>query len=157
VFFQPKIDLKSGTIVGVEGLARWFHPQGIISPSDFIPLAEEIGLISEIDRIVLYSALDKISSLNKTLSYNLKLSLNCSAKLLHFRGLPEIISDALLKYDFRPECFELEITENSLMRDLNSSRAMINRLFELGISIALDDFGTGLSSLAQLKNLPITQ
>ncbi|HRU65025.1 MAG TPA: EAL domain-containing protein [Spirochaetota bacterium] len=156
VFFQPKIDLKSGAIVGVEGLARWFHPQGIISPSDFIPLAEEIGLISEIDRIVLYSALDKISSLNKTLSYNLKLSLNCSAKLLHFRGLPEIISDALLKYDFSPECFELEITENSLMRDLNSSRAMINRLFELGISIALDDFGTGLSSLAQLKNLPIS-
>ncbi|HPR37907.1 MAG TPA: EAL domain-containing protein [Spirochaetota bacterium] len=155
VYYQPKMDIKSGSIMGMEGLVRWKHAQGIISPAEFIPLAEEIGLISEIDRIVMHKAFREVSELINSGMVSMKLALNCSAKSLHYKGLPDIISSALSKYNFKPEWFELEITETSIMRDIEASRAILYMLLETGISITLDDFGTGYSSLSQLKNLPI--
>jgi diguanylate cyclase (GGDEF)-like protein len=155
VYYQPKMDIKSGSIMGMEGLVRWKHAQGIISPAEFIPLAEEIGLISEIDRIVMHKAFREAGELINSGVISMKLALNCSAKSLHYKGLPEIISSALSKYNFKPEWFELEITETSIMRDIEASRAILFMLLETGISITLDDFGTGYSSLSQLKNLPI--
>lgn len=155
VYYQPKMEIKSGTIMGMEGLVRWKHPQGIISPVEFIPLAEEIGLISEIDRIVMDKAFREVGELINSGMVSLRLALNCSAKSLHYKGLPDIISSALSKYNFRPEWFELEITETSIMRDIEASRSILYMLLETGISITLDDFGTGYSSLSQLKNLPL--
>jgi len=155
VYYQPKMDIKSGNIMGMEGLVRWKHAQGIISPAEFIPLAEEIGLISEIDRIVMHKAFREVGELINSGMVSMKLALNCSAKSLHYKGLPDIISSALSKYNLRPEWFELEITETSIMRDIEASRAILYMLLETGISVTLDDFGTGYSSLSQLKNLPI--
>jgi len=155
VYYQPKMDIKSGSIMGMEGLVRWKHAQGIISPAEFIPLAEEIGLISEIDRIVMHKAFREVGELINSGLVSMKLALNCSAKSLHYKGLPDIISSALSKYNLKPEWFELEITETSIMRDIEASRAILYMLLETGISVTLDDFGTGYSSLSQLKNLPI--
>lgn len=155
VYYQPKMDIRSGNIMGMEGLVRWKHVQGMISPAEFIPLAEEIGLISEIDRIVMHKALREVGELINSGMVSLRLALNCSAKSLHYRGLPDVISSALSKYNIRPEWFELEITETSIMRDIEASRAILYMLLETGIAITLDDFGTGYSSLSQLKNLPI--
>lgn len=155
VYYQPKLDIRSGSIMGMEGLVRWKHAHGIVSPGEFIPLAEEIGLISEIDRLVMHKALREAGELINSGMVSLRLALNCSAKSLHYKGLPDVISNALSRYNFRPEWFELEITETSIMRDIEASRAILYMLLETGISITLDDFGTGYSSLSQLKNLPI--
>ncbi len=155
VHYQPKMEIKTGSITGMEGLVRWRHDGLLISPDDFIPLAEETGLVIEMDKIVMDIAFSEIGKLINSSMLSLKLALNCSARALHMKELPEMISDALVKHDIKPEWFELEITETSLMKNYDESIAILYRLLEIGISISLDDFGTGYSSLAQLKNLPI--
>jgi len=156
VHYQPKMEIKTGSISGMEGLVRWKHNGGLISPDDFIPLAEETGLIIEMDKIVMDIAFREIGELINSGMLSLKLALNCSARALHMKELPDIISAALRKHNIKPEWFELEITETSLMKNFEESLAILYRLLEVGISISLDDFGTGYSSLAQLKNLPIS-
>ncbi len=155
VFYQPKFDIRTGLIAGMEGLVRWRHNGGLISPDDFIPLAEETGLIIEIDKIVMDIAFRETGPVINSGQTPLKLSLNCSAKALYMKELPAIISDALNKHNISPGCFELEITETSLMKNIRESMPVLYSLLETGISIALDDFGTGYSSLSHLKNLPI--
>lgn len=156
VWYQPQMDIKTGRIIGVEGLARWSNSHGVIMPPDgFIPFSEEAGLIFDIDRIVMEKALVDIGGLINSGAYPLKLSLNCSAKVLHLKRLPNIINGYLSKYNFAPEWFELEITETSIMENYIDSIESIHKLRDTGISISLDDFGTGYSSLSQLKNLPI--
>jgi diguanylate cyclase (GGDEF)-like protein/PAS domain S-box-containing protein len=156
VHYQPKMEIKTGSIAGMEGLVRWRHDGLLISPDDFIPLAEETGLIIEMDKIVMDIAFSEMGRLINTSMLSLKLALNCSARALHMKELPDMISSALVKHDIKPEWFELEITETSLMKNYDESIEILNRLLEIGISISLDDFGTGYSSLAQLKNLPIS-
>lgn len=156
VYYQPQMDLKTGRIIGVEGLARWSNSHGVIMPPDgFIPFSEEAGLIFDIDRIIMEKALIEIGGLINSGLYPLKLSLNCSAKVLHLKRLANIITGYLARYNFDPEWFELEITESSIMENFKDSFESINKLRDTGIAIALDDFGTGYSSLSQLKNLPI--
>jgi len=156
VYYQPQMDLKTGRITGVEGLARWNNSHGVVMPPDgFIPFSEEAGLIFEIDRIVMEKALVEIGALINSGVYPLKLSLNCSAKVLHLKRLPNIITGYLSKFNFAPEWFELEITESSIMKNYKDSLEIIYKLRDAGISISLDDFGTGYSSLSQLKNLPV--
>ncbi len=156
VYYQPQMDLKTGKITGVEGLARWSNSHGVIMPPDgFIPFSEEAGLIFEIDRIIMEKALVEIGELINSGKYPLKLSLNCSAKVLHLKRLPNIITGYLSKFNFAPDWFELEITESSIMENYKDSLESIHRLRDTGIAISLDDFGTGYSSLSQLKNLPI--
>lgn len=156
VHYQPKMEIKTGSISGMEGLVRWKHNGGLVSPDDFIPLAEETGLIVEMDKIVMDIAFREIGELINAGMLSLKLALNCSARALHMKELPCIISSALTKHNIKPEWFELEITETSLMKNFSESLEILFTLLELGISISLDDFGTGYSSLAQLKNLPIS-
>jgi len=156
VHYQPQMDLRTEKIIGVEGLVRWKNFDGLLmEPDGFIPFSEENGLIFQIDRIVMEKAFCEISGLISTGEFPLKLSLNCSAKILHLKNLPEIIAESLSAFHLSPEWFELEITETTIMKNYKESIDVICRLKETGISIALDDFGTGYSSLAQLKNLPI--
>lgn len=156
VHYQPQMELKTGKITGVEGLARWNNVGGLVMPPDgFISFSEETGLIYEIDRVVMEKALVEIGKLHSNGLFPLKLSLNCSAKVLHLKRLPNVITGYLSKFDFKPEWFELEITETSIMQNYKESIGIIYRLKETGISISLDDFGTGYSSLSHLKNLPI--
>ncbi len=156
VYYQPKMEIKTGSIAGMEGLVRWKHDGNLISPDDFIPLAEETGLIIELDKIVMDIAFSEIGKLINSSIVSLKLALNCSTRALRMKELPDIISDALTRHNIKPEWFELEITETSLMKNFEESIAVLHSLLEIGISISLDDFGTGYSSLAQLKNLPIS-
>ncbi|HPS59136.1 MAG TPA: EAL domain-containing protein [Spirochaetota bacterium] len=156
VHYQPQMDLKTGKIYGVEGLVRWNSFDGLLMyPDGFIPFSEEAGLIFEIDRIVMEKAFSEMGLLISSSQYPLKLSLNCSAKVLHLKKLPNIIAASLTAFNMNPEWFELEITESSIMKNYQESLDVIYRLKETGISISLDDFGTGYSSLSQLKNLPI--
>ena len=156
VHYQPQMDLRTGKIYGVEGLVRWNSFNGLLLyPDGFIPFSEETGLIFEIDRIVMEKSFCEISELIRSSMTPLKLSLNCSAKVLHLKKLPNIITASLAAFNMNPEWFELEITESSIMKNYRESLNVIYRLKETGISISLDDFGTGYSSLAQLKNLPI--
>ncbi len=156
VHYQPQMDLKSEKIVSAEGLVRWKSLDGLMMhPDGFIPFSENNGLIFEIDRIVMDKAFQQISELINTGMFPLKLALNCSARVLHLKKLPDIIAASLSAYNLSPEWFELEITETAIMKDYKESLDVIFRLKEIGISISLDDFGTGYSSLGQLKNLPI--
>lgn len=155
VHYQPKMEIKTGLIAGMEGLARWKYQNGIINPDDFIPLAEETGLIVEVDKIVMDIAFFETQDLVLSHMHPFKLSLNCSTKALHMKEFPDLISSALSKHNIKPENFELEITETSIMKNFKKSKEMLFNLLDIGISISLDDFGTGYSSLSQLKNLPI--
>ncbi|PKL17231.1 MAG: GGDEF domain-containing protein [Spirochaetae bacterium HGW-Spirochaetae-5] len=156
VHYQPQMDLKSEKIVSAEGLVRWKNLEGIMMhPDRFIPFSEKNGLIFEIDRIVMDKAFQEISGLINAGMFPFKLALNCSARILHLKKMPEIIAASLEAFNLSPEWFELEITETAIMKNYGESLDVIFRLKEIGISISLDDFGTGYSSLGQLKNLPI--
>jgi len=155
VHYQPKMEIKTGNVAGMEGLVRWRHNGGLVSPDDFIPLAEETGLIIDMDKIVMDLAFREIGELINSGILSLKLSLNCSARALHMKTLPDMVSAALSKHNINPEWFELEITETSIMKNFEQSISSLFQLLEIGISLSLDDFGTGYSSLARLKNLPL--
>lgn len=154
--YQPQIDLKSGSIVGVEALIRWNHPTwGMIPPVKFIPIAEETGMIMVIGEWVLREACSQ-SKKWKDAGYSpLGLGINLSARQFHQQDLVEMIHHILLENELAPQYLELEITETLAMKDLDHTVEVLQRLRALGIKIALDDFGTGYSSLNYLKKLPI--
>jgi len=156
VHYQPQMDLKTGKIISVEGLVRWNSFEGpLIHPDSFIPFSETAGLIFDIDRIVMEKAFLEIGGLINKSRFPLKLSLNCSAKVIHLKNLPDIIKSSLSAFNLNPQWFEIEITETTIMKHFKESLDVILSLRDIGISISLDDFGTGYSSLSQLKNLPI--
>jgi EAL domain-containing protein (putative c-di-GMP-specific phosphodiesterase class I) len=126
-----------------------------VSPLDFIPLAEETGLIIPLDRIILEKACREMAELNAGREVPVKLALNSSAKALLKKKFPDELKTVLDKTGMKPEWFELEITETEMMKDLDATLDVITRTAELGISIALDDFGTGYSSLSQLSRIPV--
>ena len=148
-FYQPIIDLQSGTVVGFEALARWETAPGqFMPPSEFIPLAEEIGLIGQLsDRLLLKALCDAATWPDEIL-----LSFNISPAQLGEPTLGLRILKALLEVGLPPHRLEIEITETALVRDLETAARILNDLHQGGIRIALDDFGTGYSSLAQLSN-----
>jgi len=156
LLYQPQINVKSGEIIGVEALLRWNHPEhGHISPNDFIPFAEETGLIIEIDNWVLNNAIAKASQWIKSGLSKIRMSINVSAHHLAEDNFVEKITHALDKFDVPGRCIEIEITENAIMEDMDSVINKLKQLRALDISIAIDDFGTGYSSLAYLHKLPI--
>ncbi|MBF0194135.1 MAG: EAL domain-containing protein [Magnetococcales bacterium] len=155
--YQPKVNIASGKIIGMEALVRWNHPtEGILSPSEFIPLAEETGMIVKISAWVLKSAcLDAASWIGAGYN-NLKMSVNLSA--LQFRDSEELmalVEDTLKETGLPASSLELEITESLMVNNIEQTCAILVRLREMGITISMDDFGTGYSSLALLKKLPI--
>ncbi|MGL4369871.1 MAG: putative bifunctional diguanylate cyclase/phosphodiesterase, partial [Spirochaetota bacterium] len=154
VFYQPKLDLASGKITGFEGLARWRKNGIIIPPADFIPLAEETGLIPSLDRIMLELGCTEIAHMNLSGGTVLKLAMNASAQTIRKKSYPDEIKEVFLRSGMKPEWMEIEITESDVMKDLDESITVINRIVDMGISIAIDDFGIGYSSLSQLSRIP---
>jgi diguanylate cyclase (GGDEF)-like protein/PAS domain S-box-containing protein len=153
LFFQPKIHMATRRVIGVEALVRWNHPhRGMVPPDEFIPLAEQTGLIRPLTRWVLSAARAQEARLRRA-GYRLTVAVNVSARTLHDTALAEFI--ATLLHPDQPSWLELEITESAIMADPARSLDVLKKLHEMNIPLAIDDFGTGYSSLAYLKKLPI--
>ena len=155
--YQPKVDLATGRVVGVEALARWHHPQrGVIPPDIFVPLAEETGMIGPLTRWVLTTALGQLRIwMDDGLDFIV--AVNISARNLQEDDLAQVVQQLLWMRCVPPDRLRLELTESSLMADPTRAIAALRSLRNMGISIAVDDFGTGYSSLAYLKRLPVDE
>lgn len=157
VFYQPAVDLTTGRIVGVEALLRWQHPElGLVSPTQFIPLAEETGLIGPIGRWVLLETCKQAQTWHLMGLPPLRLGVNISPRQLNQLDLVSLIGQTLEETNFDPRYLEIELTESLLLHDKDKSAKTLRALKALGISIAIDDFGTGYSSLSYLQQFPIS-
>jgi len=156
LFYQPKIDITTNTIVGVEALLRWEHPtMGMVGPLEFIPVAEDSGLIVPIGEWVLNTAFTQLKQWHQAGHTSLTVAVNLSSSQLARPGFEEVVEKALSAADLDASMTELEITENVAMENLESAIAILEKLKNIGITIAMDDFGTGYSSLSYLRQLPI--
>lgn len=156
LLYQPIKHLGTNQLIGVEALIRWHHPyKGIISPMEFIPLAEESGLISEIDKWVLETAFCQKREWDEKGLGNLRMNINISGHSLKREGLVEDIKGLLHKTGVIPSDIMIEVTETVLIENIETSVEILKRIKNMGIKIALDDFGTGYSSLTYLEKLPI--
>ena len=156
VYYQPKVDLVSGCITGMEALLRWIHPaMGMISPTKFIPLAEETGLIVPIGAWVLKAACAQNKIWAEQGLPPLRVAVNLSARQFAQDDLHATILNVLEETGLAPELLELEITESVTMDNPEHAAALLRKLKALGIGLAIDDFGTGYSSLSYLKRFPI--
>jgi diguanylate cyclase (GGDEF)-like protein/PAS domain S-box-containing protein len=154
--YQPKIELGSGVTMGVETLLRWSHPTlGEISPMEFIPLAEQSGFIFEITIWVLENACKQVKEWQQHFK-NLNLAVNLSPYLLNRKELITHVIDILNRTNFTPEHLILEVTESGLMENIETGKDILTELKNIGIQVAIDDFGTGFSSLAYIRNLPVS-
>ena len=155
-YFQPILDLETGVIVGFEALARWLHPErGLISPADFVPLAEETNLIVPIGLSILTQSCNQLAKWQKQYrDPSLTVSVNLSSKQLHESGLFDNITDTLIGTNLLPSALKMEITESVVMTDTELSVQMIMKLKDIGVQISIDDFGTGYSSLSYLHRIP---
>jgi diguanylate cyclase (GGDEF)-like protein len=157
LFYQPKLGLRSGRLVGVEALVRWPHPQrDLIPPDQFIPLAEQTGLIKSLSRWVIDTALRQAREWQE-LGIVIPIAVNLSMRDLHDPELPETVAHLLRSWNVPPSRLAVEITENGLMAEPARALQTVSALRGMGIRIAIDDFGTGYSSLAYLKRLPVDE
>jgi diguanylate cyclase (GGDEF)-like protein len=155
--YQPKADLTNDRIVAVEALVRWEHPEhGLLTPDQFVPLAEATGLIRELTLRVLDEALRQQRAWRDD-GIELRVAVNLSARDLYDLTLPATVAELLATHDVPATGLELEITESVIVADPMRARAILNRLSEMGIVLAVDDYGTGYSSLGYLKRLPIDE
>ena len=156
LFYQPKLDLVSGAIVGAEALIRWRHPEmGLVSPAAFIPLAEESGLIVPIGEWVIRTACLQIRAWRDAGIAPIPVAVNISAKQFAQRNLTSVLTRILTECEVPPHLIEVEITESTAMHNVEETSATLRQLKSLGVTIAIDDFGTGYSSLGYLKRFPI--
>ncbi|MDI3252985.1 MULTISPECIES: EAL domain-containing protein [unclassified Pseudomonas] len=156
LFYQPIFDMKLGKVTRLEALVRWQHLQhGLLAPDRFIGIAENNGLIAELDHWVLRQACHDLSLLSDRGYTELIMAVNCSALNLARDELADEIEDALRFAGIGTNRLELEVTENALMGNISSTLALLRQIRALGVSLAIDDFGTGYSSLAYLKRLPL--
>jgi len=156
VHYQPRVSVDSLAIIGVEALVRWQHPQrGLISPSEFIPLAEDTGLIVPIGEWVLRTACMQGQRWRDQGFAPIQIAVNISARQFHDQDFSQTVIRTLEETGLSPKCLELEVTESSIMQNAEFAAGMMSRLKGMGINISIDDFGTGFSSLASLKRLPI--
>ncbi|TGK19794.1 putative bifunctional diguanylate cyclase/phosphodiesterase [Leptospira stimsonii] len=156
VVYQPKVNLKTGQIVGMEALVRWKHPNlGLVSPLQFIPLAEETGLIIPLGELVLRKACDDLQDWKKRGNPAFRVSVNLSPIQFRKKFLTETILRILEETNTAPQELELEITESALAGDPSLTLDVLNSLHRSGITLSLDDFGTGYSSLSSLSQYPI--
>ncbi len=153
--YQPQIDVESDHIQGVEAVVRWKHPNGeILSPNDFIPLAEQSGMILQLGEWVLKEACAQLARWQEEGKW-VNVSVNLSAKQFHAGNLVEIVRDTLTSYNFDQSYLTLELTESLIMENIQQTVETLNQLILLGVKISMDDFGTGYSSLSYLKHLPL--
>jgi diguanylate cyclase (GGDEF)-like protein len=154
--YQPQIAIDGGALIGAEVLLRWRHPQrGLIMPDEFIPIAEDTGLIVPIGEWVLRTACAQFSEWQRRGLPPFRLAINLSARQLRQKNLPSIIRDILATHSINPADLELEITETSLMQNTDGAAVALQELKSLGVKLSLDDFGTGYSSLSYLRRFPI--
>jgi len=154
--YQPKLDLKTGRIVGVEALVRWQHPEaGLLYPDRFIPLAEETGLIVQIGEWVLRTACAQNRAWQDQGLPPVVMSVNLSPRQFAHQNLLEDVARVLKQTGLDPAYLELEITEGAVMNNPEQAVILLNRLKAFGIHFAIDDFGTGYSSLNYLKRFPL--
>jgi diguanylate cyclase (GGDEF)-like protein/PAS domain S-box-containing protein len=156
LLYQPKMDIATHRITGVEALMRWRHPSmGLISPAQFIPIAEETGLIDSIGRWALEVACADARRWERN-GQRVQVSVNLAARQLNRHKLVEEVADALKHSGLDPSLLELEITESGVMQNPNRAASLLQEIRALGVSLAIDDFGTGYSSLSYLKRFPLT-
>jgi diguanylate cyclase (GGDEF)-like protein/PAS domain S-box-containing protein len=158
LLYQPQVDLRTGRIFAVEALIRWQHPNlGIISPDDFIPMAEETGLIVTIGDWVLHEACRQAQAWRDAGLPPMAMSVNVSARQFAERNLVARVADSLNQSGLEAQYLELELTESLIMQDVTAAVATMRELQTLGIHLSIDDFGTGYSSLAALKSFPVSR
>ena len=156
LYYQPKISFKTGEILGAEALIRWNHPQkGLIPPDSFIPVAEEMGLITKIDEWGLNQACIQNKRWQSKGMKNIRVSVNMSQAQLYQTDVAGSIERVLSDTGLDPKYLEVELTETMAMLDIDRTISVLNEIKKLGVSISMDDFGTGYSSLSSLKMLPI--
>ncbi len=153
--YQPKLDLRTGRITGVEALVRWQHPtRGLLPPASFLGLVEDAGLMRGLTQAVLVQALDRAAAWRRA-GRRLSVAVNLSASALVDASLPADVAALLTARDLPPGALHLEITEDFLMADRDRARQVLAELRRVGVRVAVDDFGTGYSSLAYLRELPV--
>jgi diguanylate cyclase (GGDEF)-like protein len=157
LFHQPKLDLRTGRIVGTEGLVRWQHPQfGLLTPVEFIELSELSGLIMPLTRYLLELGIAQAAAWRMQ-GFDIAVAINLSVRNFFDQGLPDFIRETLEHHRLPGKFLVLEITEREVMSDRALARAALSQFRELGVKISVDDFGTGFSSLSQLQLLPIDE
>ncbi len=156
LFYQPQVDLGTGRIVGMEALLRWqVSDLGMMPPSEFIPVAEESGLIVPLGEWVLKTACAQNKQWQNAKLPHLSVSVNLSGRQFHHQNLVEKIGAILQETRLEPQWLDLEITETYAMQDADFTLAILKELKRMGVHISIDDFGTGYSSLSHLKHFPI--
>jgi len=156
LFYQPQIDLRSGRIIGAEALIRWRHPvRGLVRPLDFLPFAEETGLIIPINEWVIAEACRVCKGWSKDDLPRLRMAVNLSPVQFRNRDMVALVGDVLDRTGLDPKLLELELTETILMHDAEAVTVALRELRRRGVSISIDDFGTGYSSLAYVKKFPV--
>jgi EAL domain-containing protein (putative c-di-GMP-specific phosphodiesterase class I) len=156
LFYQPKVDGRSGRIIGAEALIRWHHPEmGLVSPTRFIPMAEEIGLIVPIGDWVLHTACSQIKAWQIDGLPEICVSVNLSARQFRQERLVESVAETLRGFQLDAKCLELELTETMVMNSAEIFITKLRELQDLGVQLSIDDFGTGYSSLSYLKRFPL--
>ncbi|MGJ9418652.1 putative bifunctional diguanylate cyclase/phosphodiesterase [Massilia sp. CMS3.1] len=156
LLYQPQLDVRTLEIVGVEALVRWRHPErGIISPTEFIPLAEETGLIVPIGEWVLRTACNQARAWQRALHRSVRMAVNLSAKQFKDENLSQIVLSALDETGLDPKLLELELTEGTLMDDAKATMVTLEQLRGIGVYLSIDDFGTGYSSMNYLKRFDV--
>jgi EAL domain-containing protein (putative c-di-GMP-specific phosphodiesterase class I) len=156
VYLQPQADVETNQVVGAEALVRWRHPErGLVLPDDFIPIAEETGLIVQLGERVLRAALEQAARRQQRSMTGLRISVNLSTVQFRDPNLASMVSDAVDEAGLDPRVLELEITESTAMCQAALAVEVMRDLASLGVKLSLDDFGTGYSSLQYLKEFPI--
>lgn len=156
VYYQPQVLSSNGSLIGLEALLRWNHPKrGLISPAEFIPIAEKTGLILSIGDWVMETACEQVQQWNKQYNKEIRVAVNLSAIQFFDNFLVQRVSNMLKVTGLPAHLLELELTETALMQDFDLTIEVLHQLKEMGINIAVDDFGTGYSSLSYLKQFPL--
>lgn len=156
VFYQPIVDVRQQRVLHIEALVRWAHPErGFLTPGDFVPFAEQIGVIEQLGEKVLMTACLAAYDLSQSLGRPIGISVNVNPRQLLFGSFAQVVSQALQQTELPANSLILEITEDAIVNNIPLAREVLGKIKKLGVAIALDDFGTGYSSLSLLRDLPI--
>jgi diguanylate cyclase (GGDEF)-like protein len=157
LFYQPKLDLSTGTVTSVEALVRWHHPEfGLIPPAEFVPFAEHTGLIRPLTNFVLRTAVAQARAWLDA-GLDMAVAVNLSARSLHDGAIRDQIAQLLLEFSLPANRLQLEITESSIMADPGRAKRVLEQLDAMGLHLSIDDYGTGYSSLSYLQDLPVRE
>ena len=157
LYYQPKGEIKTGIVKGVEALLRWEGDEGLVTPGDFIPLAEETGLIVPIGEWVLREACRQLMAWHQSARIPLSMAVNISARQFTDANFVSTIKDVIKSSGIDQRFLTIELTESLLLGNIDDKIELLKRLKEMGLKLSLDDFGTGYSSLSYLRKLPLDE